>query len=70
MDDATYLDKIDQVARDADLRSIHFLAWRDLDDPEAGGSERTIRSTADATVIGCSARPVATWSSRAACSRR
>jgi glycosyltransferase involved in cell wall biosynthesis len=39
MDDATYLDKIDQVARDADLRSIHFLAWRDLDDPEAGGSE-------------------------------
>jgi glycosyltransferase involved in cell wall biosynthesis len=39
MDDATYLDKISELAEDADLRSIHFLAWRDLDDPEAGGSE-------------------------------
>jgi glycosyltransferase involved in cell wall biosynthesis len=39
MDDATYLDKIGQVAQAADLRSVHFLAWRDLDDPEAGGSE-------------------------------
>ncbi len=39
MDDATYLDKIGQVAHAADIRSIHVLAWRDLDDPEAGGSE-------------------------------
>jgi glycosyltransferase involved in cell wall biosynthesis len=27
------------VAADAGLRRIHILAWRDLDDPEAGGSE-------------------------------
>jgi glycosyltransferase involved in cell wall biosynthesis len=27
------------VAADAGLRRIHFVAWRDLDDPEAGGSE-------------------------------
>jgi glycosyltransferase involved in cell wall biosynthesis len=26
-------------ARDLGLRRIHILAWRDLDDPEAGGSE-------------------------------
>lgn len=28
-----------QLADDAALRRVHFLAWRDLDDPEAGGSE-------------------------------
>lgn len=39
MDDATYFDKIREVAEHADLRSIHVLAWRDIDDPEAGGSE-------------------------------
>jgi glycosyltransferase involved in cell wall biosynthesis len=27
------------VAADAGLKRIHFVAWRDLDDPEAGGSE-------------------------------
>jgi len=27
------------VAEEAGLRRIHFVAWRDLDDPEAGGSE-------------------------------
>jgi glycosyltransferase involved in cell wall biosynthesis len=27
------------TAADAGLRRIHFVAWRDLDDPEAGGSE-------------------------------
>ena len=27
------------VAADAGMRRIHFVAWRDLDDPEAGGSE-------------------------------
>ncbi len=27
------------MAREAGLRRIHFVAWRDLDDPEAGGSE-------------------------------
>jgi glycosyltransferase involved in cell wall biosynthesis len=28
-----------KIAQDAGLRRIHFVAWRDLDDPEAGGSE-------------------------------
>jgi glycosyltransferase involved in cell wall biosynthesis len=27
------------IANEAGLRRIHFVAWRDLDDPEAGGSE-------------------------------
>src|SRR6202050_588699 len=27
------------IAAQAGLRRIHFIAWRDLDDPEAGGSE-------------------------------
>ncbi len=27
------------VAAEAGIRRIHFVAWRDLDDPEAGGSE-------------------------------
>jgi glycosyltransferase involved in cell wall biosynthesis len=27
------------IAADAGLRRVHVLAWRDLDDPEAGGSE-------------------------------
>ena len=30
---------IADLAARAGLRRIHFLAWRDLDDPEAGGSE-------------------------------
>ncbi len=28
-----------EVAREAGLSRVHFVAWRDLDDPEAGGSE-------------------------------
>ncbi len=32
-------DVLASVAADAGLRRIHFVAWRDLDDPEAGGSE-------------------------------
>ena len=27
------------IAEEAGLRRVHFVAWRDLDDPEAGGSE-------------------------------
>ena len=28
-----------EIASDAGLRRVHLLAWRDFDDPEAGGSE-------------------------------
>lgn len=31
--------KLGDIAAAADLRRVHLLAWRDLDDPEAGGSE-------------------------------
>lgn len=31
--------KLGDIAAAAGLRRVHFLAWRDLDDPEAGGSE-------------------------------
>jgi glycosyltransferase involved in cell wall biosynthesis len=31
--------RIAELAEGVDLRSIHMLAWRDLDDDEAGGSE-------------------------------
>jgi glycosyltransferase involved in cell wall biosynthesis len=27
------------LAKEAGLRRVHFIAWRDIDDPEAGGSE-------------------------------
>ncbi len=30
---------LSSIAAEAGLRRIHFVAWRDLDDPEAGGSE-------------------------------
>jgi len=33
------LDVLASVAAGAGIRRIHFVAWRDLDDPEAGGSE-------------------------------
>src|SRR5690606_14635615 len=36
---ADALAKIGDLAASADLRRIHVLAWRDLDDVEAGGSE-------------------------------
>ncbi|MGE0307898.1 MAG: glycosyltransferase family 4 protein [Acidimicrobiia bacterium] len=32
-------DKLGDVAANAGIRAVHILAWRDLDDPEAGGSE-------------------------------
>lgn len=32
-------DQLAEIATDAGLRHIHILAWRDLDDVEAGGSE-------------------------------
>jgi glycosyltransferase involved in cell wall biosynthesis len=35
----TERDVLASVAAEAGLRRIHFVAWRDLDDPEAGGSE-------------------------------
>jgi glycosyltransferase involved in cell wall biosynthesis len=37
--DASSRDVLAAMADDAGLRRIHFVAWRDLDDPEAGGSE-------------------------------
>jgi hypothetical protein len=36
------------IAEAAGLRRIHILAWRDLDDPEAGGSE--VHAAAIATI--------------------
>jgi glycosyltransferase involved in cell wall biosynthesis len=38
-DDPTAQSKIGDVADAAGLRRVHVLAWRDLDDVEAGGSE-------------------------------
>src|SRR3546814_8519287 len=38
-DDADPIDKIGDLAAAAGIRAINVLAWRDLDDPEAGGSE-------------------------------
>lgn len=32
-------DVLAAIAREAGLHRVHFVAWRDLDDPEAGGSE-------------------------------
>src|SRR5258708_28009273 len=32
-------DVLASIAAEAGLRRIHIVAWRDLDDPEAGGSE-------------------------------
>jgi glycosyltransferase involved in cell wall biosynthesis len=37
--DLTPVEKIGDLAASAGLRRIHILAWRDLDDVEAGGSE-------------------------------
>ncbi len=34
-----HLQKIGDLAADAGIRRVHMLAWRDLDDVEAGGSE-------------------------------
>ncbi len=38
-EDAPPLDVVAARALEAGLRRVHFVAWRDLDDPEAGGSE-------------------------------
>jgi glycosyltransferase involved in cell wall biosynthesis len=38
-DPASERDVLASIAEGAGLRQIHFVAWRDLDDPEAGGSE-------------------------------
>ena len=37
--DPSGLEDLAAVASDAGIRRVHFVAWRDLDDPEAGGSE-------------------------------
>jgi glycosyltransferase involved in cell wall biosynthesis len=39
MDDRDVIAKLGDLAADAHLRRVSILAWRDLDDPEAGGSE-------------------------------
>src|SRR5439155_8988270 len=36
---AASLPSLAEIAADVGLRRVHMLAWRDLDDPEAGGSE-------------------------------
>ena len=38
-DPAEEIAKIGDLAADAGIRRVGMLAWRDLDDPEAGGSE-------------------------------
>lgn len=37
--DHDVIDKLGDIAAEAGLRRVSILAWRDLDDPEAGGSE-------------------------------
>ena len=37
--DPSDLEDVAAVASRAGIRRVHFVAWRDLDDPEAGGSE-------------------------------
>jgi glycosyltransferase involved in cell wall biosynthesis len=44
--DAGPVDKIGDLAASAGIRRIHVLAWRDLDDVEAGGSEVHIHEIA------------------------
>ena len=39
MDHDATIAKLGDVAAEAGLRRVSILAWRDLDDPEAGGSE-------------------------------
>ena len=38
-DDQSAINELREMAATAGIRRIHLLAWRDLDDPEAGGSE-------------------------------
>jgi len=40
------LDEVAARALDLGLRRLHILGWRDLDDPEAGGSERHAHNVA------------------------
>lgn len=44
--DPSSVDKIGDIAAAAGIRRIHVLAWRDLDDVEAGGSELHIHEIA------------------------
>ena len=37
--DSSLLDEVVEEAKSLGLRRIHLVAWRDLEDPEAGGSE-------------------------------
>jgi glycosyltransferase involved in cell wall biosynthesis len=37
--DADSVESLAAIADRAGIRRVHFVAWRDLDDPEAGGSE-------------------------------
>jgi glycosyltransferase involved in cell wall biosynthesis len=37
--DSSDRDVMVALAKEAGLRRVHFIAWRDIDDPEAGGSE-------------------------------
>lgn len=41
------IDDIARVAQGAGIRRVHMLAWRDLEDPEAGGSETHASTVAD-----------------------
>ncbi len=38
-DHAVEVAKLGDIAAEAGLQRVSMLAWRDLDDPEAGGSE-------------------------------
>jgi len=38
-DERPHREVLASIAAEAGIRRIHFVAWRDLDDPEAGGSE-------------------------------
>src|ERR1700737_1260792 len=46
MDDSDARAKLGDLAASAGIRRIHVLAWRDLDDVEAGGSELHIANVA------------------------
>jgi glycosyltransferase involved in cell wall biosynthesis len=39
VDDAPATDELDALVAASSIRSVRVVAWRDLDDPEAGGSE-------------------------------
>ena len=47
--------KLGDVAAAAGIGRVHFLAWRDLDDPEAGGSEGHASRAAGRALVSRSA---------------